>query len=131
MTLYTKTLAGVLVALVLIPVLEKQGKDMGLVLTAAVCCMMAGTVFSFMEPVTDFFYQLRQDTGMDPEILKTLLKLVGIGLTGEIVTVLCADAGSSALGKGLQLLTSALILFLSLPVLRSLTALIREILGGL
>lgn len=131
MTLYAKALAGILVALVLIPVLEKQGKDMALVLTAAVLCMMAGAAFSFLEQVTDFFFQLRQDTGMDEGTLKTLLKLVGIGLTGEIVTVLCADTGCSALGKGLQLLTSALILFLSLPILRSLTELIRQILGGL
>ena len=47
MTLFTKTLSGVLITLLLIPVLEKQGKDMALVLSAAACCMAALAVFTF------------------------------------------------------------------------------------
>lgn len=131
MALYTKTLSGVIITLLLIPVLEKQGKDMALVLSAAACCMAAVAVFSFLEPVLAFLLGLQAETNLEGETVRTLLKLVGIGLTGETAALLCADAGSSALGKGVQLLTSSLILSLSVPMLRYLTDLIRDILGGL
>lgn len=131
MSLYTKTLAGVLITLLLIPVLEKQGKDMALVLSAAACCIAALAVFTFLEPVLAFLLGLQAETNLEGETVKTLLKLVGIGLTGETAALLCADAGSSALGKGVQLLTSSLILSLSVPMLQRLIHLIRDILGGL
>lgn len=131
MTLFWKTLAAALMVLILVPTLEKQSKDIALVLTAAVCCMVGIGAFALLEPVFAFLRELETGAGLDGDTLKTLLKLVGIGLTGEIVSVICTDSGCGALGKGVQLFTSALILSLSVPILRSLTELIREILGGL
>lgn len=131
MTLFAKTLAGMIITLLLIPVLEKQGKDMALVLSAAACCMAALAVFSFLEPVLSFLLSLQTETNLEGETVRTLLKLVGIGLTGETAALLCTDAGSSALGKGVQLLTASLILSLSVPMLQRIMDLIRDILGGL
>ena len=131
MTLFWKTLAGVFITVLLVPVLEKQGKDLAVALIVLVCCMAGTVVFVFLEPVFSFLYQLQETAGLDAGILKTLLKLVGIGLVGELVSMICTDAGCSALGKGMQLLASALILSLSVPVMESLTELIRDILGGL
>ena len=128
MSLYWKALAAVLLALLLIPVM---GKDMGAALTALVCCALGTAAFVLLEPVLAFLRELESAAGLESGTLELLLKLVGIGLTGETAALLCRDTGSGALGKGLQLLTSALILSLSVPVLRSLTDLIREILGGL
>ena len=131
MGLYWKMLAAVLITVILVPVLEKQGKDMAVVLIAVVCCMAGAATFVFLEPVISFLYELQSVTYLDSETLKTLLKLVGVGLMGEIVSIICTDAGCSALGKGLQILTAALILSLSVPIMDSLTDLIREILGGI
>lgn len=131
MALFWKTIAAIFITIILVPALEKQGKDMTVVLIVLVCCMAGTGVFVFLEPVFSFLYKLQETAGLDAGVLKTLLKLVGIGLMGEIVSVICTDAGCSALGKGMQLLTSALILSLSVPIMESLTELIRDILGGL
>jgi len=128
MEVFWKALAAVLITLLLVPAL---GRDLGIALTAIVCCMVGTGAFLLLEPVLAFLRELEAAAGMDPELLGTLLKLVGIGLVGEIAGVLCEDTGCGALGKGLQLLTCALILSLSIPILRSFTQLIREILGGL
>lgn len=128
MAFFWKALAAVFIALLLMPTL---GKDMGIALTAFVCCIVGIGAFVLLEPVISFLRELESAAGLDSGTLRILLKLVGIGLMGEMVSVLCEDTGCSALGKGLQLLTSALILSLSVPVLRSLTELIRETLGGL
>lgn len=131
MTLFWKSLAAILIALILVLTLEKQGKDIALVLTVLVCCMTGVSVFVFLEPVIEFLYTLQSAAHLDSAILKTLLKLVGVGLAGEVVSVICADAGCNALAKGLQLLTSSVLLSLSVPVMDSLMELVREILGGL
>ena len=131
MTLFWKTLAAALMVLILVPTLEKQSKDIALVLIAALCCMAGIGTFELLEPVFSFLQELETAACLDSGTLKILLKLVGIGLTGEIVSVICTDTGCGALGKGLQLLTAALILSLSVPIFRSLTELIGEILRGL
>ena len=64
-------------------------------------------------------------------MLGILLKAVGIGLVSEIAGLVCTDAGNGSLGKTLQLLGSAVILYLSLPIFTAMLELIREILREL
>ena len=103
--------------------LGKQGKEAGLLLTLAVCCMVGVLALSYLQPVVDFIRQL--DDGM----LAILLKPMGIGLIGEIAGLVCAATGNSALGKSLQMLSAAVILWLSLPLLTQLLELLQQILG--
>ena len=60
------------------------------------------------------------DTDMHTDVL-----IIGGGLAG----LLCADAGESALGKALQILSNAAILWLSLPLFRQIIGLIGEVLA--
>lgn len=64
-------------------------------------------------------------------MLGILLKAVGIGLVSEIAGLVCTDAGNGSLGKTLQMLGSAVILYLSLPIFTAMLELIREILREL
>jgi hypothetical protein len=57
--------------------------------------------------------------------------VIGIGILSEISALICADAGNSSLGKALQILGGTAMLWLSLPVFRTLVDLIRSILGAL
>jgi hypothetical protein len=43
--------------------------------------------------------------------------------------LICTDAGNGALGKALQLLTGAVILWLSIPLIQALIELLSEMLG--
>ena len=65
---------------------------------------------------------------MDGELLGSLLKIVGICFTAEVTGHICDDSGNSALGKVLQFLASAAILYLSLPMLTMLLELVEGIL---
>lgn len=128
---FWKATAAVLVALVLGLALEKQGKDFSVLLTMAACCMAALTAFTYLEPVLDFLWELEAMADLQGDMLGILLKAVGIGLVAELAAVVCADGGNASLGKQLQMLGSAVILYLSLPVFRSLLSLIQDILGEL
>lgn len=131
MDIFVKCAAGILVSVVLIITLAKQGKDISLLLVMAVCCMVLGAAVTFLQPVVDFIRQLESIGQLDPEMITILLKAVGIGLLAEITCLICADSGNASLGKALQLLATATILWLSLPLLNELIELIDNILGAI
>jgi len=121
-----KVVGGALIAVILGLTLRQQGKDIALLLSAAVCCMVVAVGVAYLTPVVDFVRQLQENTGTDPEFLRILLKSVGIGLLGEIAGLICADAGNAALGKTVQILTASVILWLSLPLMSTLLELVRK-----
>ena len=129
MTAFWQGAAAVLLTVVLCLAIGKQGKEAGLLLTLAVCCMVGALALSYLQPVVEFVRQLQSLGQLDNGMLEILLKTVGIGLIGEIASLICADAGNAALGKSLQLLSAATILWLSIPLLTQLLELLQQILG--
>lgn len=129
MNVFLKVIAGVLIALVLSLVLDKQGKDISLLLILTVCTMVMLVIVNYLQPVLDFIKRLQIMGQLDPEILEILMKAVGIGLIAEITGLICVDAGNGALGKTLQMLAGAVIIWMSIPLLNQLLTLIEKILG--
>lgn len=128
MDTFFRLIGGVLIAVVLGVTLSRQSQDITLVLSIGVCCMVAAAAAAFLTPVMDFVHRLQQLAQLDTKAFSTVLKIVGIGLVGEIAALVCTDAGNSALGKAVQIAASAAVLWLSLPLMESLLALIREVL---
>jgi stage III sporulation protein AD len=131
MTLYWQTAAAVLLAVILGLTLEKQGKDIGVLLTIAVCCMGVLIALAYLDPVLDFLRKLETLGNLDGRLIGVLFKVVGIGLVSEIAGMICTDAGKGSLGKSLQMVATAVILWLSLPIFTALIDLIQTILGGI
>ena len=131
MELFWKGTAAALVATVLALMLSRQEKDLALLLTMAGCTFVLMLVVSFLEPVVSFLKQLQDLGDLNSDMLVILLKAVGIGLVAEIAGLICTDGGNASLGKIVQLLGSAAILWQSVPVLQMLLDLIQRILGGL
>lgn len=126
-----KGAAGAILAVVLGLAIGKKDKDITVLLSVVMCCMLALMAMRYLEPVLDFFETLRQTANLDPRMMEILLKTVGIGMISQIACLVCDDAGNSALGKALQILTAAVILWMSVPLLESLLNLVQELLGGL
>lgn len=128
MELLFKAIAGVLIAVILVIVLTKQSKETALLIVTVVCCMVAAAAMSFLSPVLDYFNQLGSLGGLNEHFLQILLKAVGISLLAEITAHICADSGNSALGKTVQYLAVAAILWLSIPLFGELMDLIENVL---
>lgn len=128
MEIFTKTAGGILVATLLFLVLSKQGKEFSLLLTVTVCCMVAAVAVVYLEPIVVFFEKLQTVGQLDSSLLEVVLRAVGIGILSEITSLICADAGNAALGKSLQILASAVVLWMSVPLFTSLLELVEEIL---
>lgn len=108
--------------------LTMEKRDLAVLLILAGCCIAAVGAMGYLEPVLDLVAEIESMIPVEQNTLRILVKAAGIGLVIEIASTICADGGAGSLGKMLQFLGSAMILYLSIPVFQSLLALIREIL---
>lgn len=121
--------AGILLTVVLGIVLSKQNRDMAMLLTMTACCMAVAVAASYLQPVISFIRQLQTVGQLDSDMLQILLKAVGIGIVAEIAGLICSDSGNGALGKTIQLLAAAAVLWLALPLMQSLLEMVQKIVG--
>lgn len=128
---FFKICAGILITVVLSLMLSRQEKDMNLMLIIAACSMVVMAAMSFLQPVIEFVDRIVGSSGLNEELISVIFKAVGIGLISEITCLICTDAGNSALAKVLQILTSAVILWISVPLFEKLLDTMDEILGVL
>ena len=131
MDVFIKTVAGILIAVVLCLALANQGRDIYLLLSVFVCCAVVAVALTYLKPVVDFVSRLQSIGQLDSNLIRVLLKALGIGLLAEITSLICADAGNASLGKGVQILASCVILWISIPMFDSLLELIDNLLGAI
>jgi stage III sporulation protein AD len=129
MTGYLQAAAAVLLTVILVLTLGKEGKQTALLLVLAVCAMVGVLALGYLAPVVDFMKRLSVIGNVNDSFLSILLKVAGIGLIGEISALICTDSGNASLGKILQILSVTLILRLSLPMLEQLLDLLEHVLG--
>ena len=131
MDIFLKVTAAILLSAILSLVLSKQGADISLLLTIAVSCMILIAALTYIKPILDFSRKLVTIGGIRTELLEILLKVVGIGMISQIAGLICADSGNQSLGNALQIMTIAVILCLSIPVLEEMLSLIETVLTDL
>lgn len=122
---------AIFLSIILIVNLSTHRKDMAALLTLAVCVMVALVAVQYIRPVLEFVEELEEIGGLDGNMLRILLKIVGIGVLTEIAVPVCTDAGNSSVGKSLQFLAVMVMLSLSIPLFRSLIQVLQELLGQL
>lgn len=131
MTLFLQVCGGVVLAVILVLALKKHCSEIATVLAILVCCMAVLAAVSYLQPVLAFMQTLEQLGNLDSTMVKTLLKVTGIGILTEVSNLICKDAGNESMGKSLQLLGTAVILYLSIPLFTALLELAQKILGVL
>lgn len=77
----------------------------------------------------DIFAKITQMTGLDAVIVRTLLKMVGIGYLVEFSAGVLNDFGQNSLADKLIFCGKILVLILAVPILESVLGLISDLLG--
>ena len=126
---FFKITAGILIATILCLLLPKQKADISVLLSIAVCGMALICAAIYLEPLLSLFTRLIGLGNLPVELLQVLFKVVGIGLVSQISSVICMDAGYQSLAKVLQIVSTAVILWLCIPLLEQLLDLIENVLG--
>ena len=126
---YLRFAAAALIGLILVLVVGRQSRDLGMLLSLAVCVLLALGAMEFLEPVMELLNELKRLGELDGGAVGILLRCAGIGMVSELAGLLCADAGEGAMGRALQICANAAILWLSLPLLRQVLTMIGEVLA--
>lgn len=116
---FLQAAALAMVGAVLAVVLQKQSKEISVLLVIACSAMILALSAWFLEPVVDFIARLRLLGQLDSDMVTILLKTAGIGLIAELAGAVCEDAGEGTLGKMARICGSAAALYLALPLLTS------------
>ena len=131
MDMFFQAAACILIAVILSVLLSGQGKPIGPLLGMAVCLMVLMLGAEYLRPVLDFVESLEDLGGLNGDLISVLLKAVGVSLVSEVAVLVCNDSGNQSMGKALQILTSAVLLWISIPVFQSLMDLLTAILEGI
>lgn len=119
-----------MIAVILCLSIASHSKDMTLLLSLAACVMVLIVAVNFLEPVVELVQTLETEGKLNSDLLERILKAVGVGVIGELASMICNDAGNSALGRVLEMLTASVILWLSIPLFQRLLELVQEMAGA-
>ena len=116
---YLRLAAAALVGLILVLVVGRQSKDMSILLTLAVCILACLGTLEFLEPVMELLRELRQLGNLDSEAISIALKCAGVGLLSELIGLICADAGESAMASLVETAGAFGAILVSLPLMEA------------
>ena len=131
MDILLKAVAGVLLAVIASLILSRQGKDFSILLVISVCCMICSAAVEYYLQIFEFIGTLERIGNLNSELISIILRAVGIGILTEITVLICSDSGNAALGKVIQMLSSAVIIWLCIPLFTELLGLVEGILNYL
>ena len=131
MALFFKVLTCALAGVVLLRLLDRQGSAAGIPFALLLCVLILMASVSYLQPVLELLRSLQKEANLNGELLTIILKAVGIGLIGEVAALICADGGNAALARGVEIATAAVLMWLSLPMIKQLLELIQQITGNL
>ena len=122
---FLQAAALAMVGAVLALVVQKQAKEISILMVIACSAVILALAAWFLEPVVDFVTELRLLGQLDGATVTILLKTAGVGLLAGAV---CEDAGEGTLAKMVRLCGSAAALYLALPLFTSVLDMIGDML---
>lgn len=121
--------ACVLLTVILTITLDKQNKDLSMLLTITGSCLVLLAAISYLDPVLDFAHELERVAQLNTQTGSVLFKAAGISIIAEISALICSDSGNSALAKGIRILSVAAVLWIALPLMQELLDLVQKMMG--
>ena len=111
--------------------LKSTRPELSFAITVAGCIILLLFVLDIVKDSFSLFGELADSTGIDAALIKTLLKMVGIGYLVEFSAGILNDFGQNSLADKLILAGKIIVLVLAVPILESvfnlITSLIRLI----
>lgn len=127
MDIFWKSVLLALVAAILGMQVNSQNGLFAVLLTLAATILISVGMADIFRPVLQLLNQLESIGNLQTDLLSILLKALGIGITSEIASLVCSDAGNASISKMIQLSANAAILYISIPVFSALLELLKKL----
>lgn len=119
---------GLLTALTAALVRDSRS-DVAFAVVVAGGAIMLTMLVDYFTGIFAFFDELVNKTGVDRGVIKTLLKIVGIGYVAELAAGICEESGAKSVGEKIVLGGKLIIFTLTVPILRFLLDIIGSLLS--
>ena len=130
MTTQIFQLVGVAFVTAVAAILVKSTKpELALVVTIAGSIILLLFALEIFRGSMDIFAEIAEATGLSATIVKTLLKMVGIGYIVEFSAGVLHDFGQDSLADKLIFCGKIVILVLAVPIPESVLGLVSDLLG--
>ena len=104
------------VALAAIVLLKQIKPEFALLLKFAVLLLLGFLAFSVVSDAVSEIFSFGERVSIDSEMLKILLKALGLCLVAQIASDVCKDCDESALSTSVELVGKLSIVLMALPV---------------
>lgn len=104
--------------------LRKYLPEMSVAVNVALVAVLAFLAGGCIKEVIDFVYRLADGAGIEIELIRPLIKTLGISITAKMAGDICRDCGVSAAASYTELVGGAVAVLTAIPLV---TALLRQI----
>ena len=125
MELVKVLIIGIVIALLSV-VLKQIKPEYSLMCIVVGSILLVIYIINSVSNVFNFFMQIVNKTGIDNEMFKILLKIIGIGYLIEFSASICNDSGNSSIGDKIILAGKLLIFGISIPLISNLFNMIMD-----
>lgn len=110
-------------------VLRRNTPEFSLLLALAAGMWMLSLAVNVLGSALELLRELTKLTGVEEELLRPVVKTVGISIITRLTAEVCRGTGESGVAAFVETAGTALALGVSLPMIRAVTILMGELLG--
>ncbi len=107
-------------------VIKQIKGEYALAASSVICLILIGLAINLIYPIIDYITSLTL-FGAQSEHFKIVMKSVGVALLCGVACEICKDSGENALAYGVEIFCKCEILAMSLPLLKEILDLAKEI----
>ncbi len=102
--------------------------DFSIIIAIAGGLIILFMIINYLTDVLDAFKNIINISGLNSNLYKLLLKIIGVGYLIEFTAGICIDTGNQSLGDKVLLGGKIIIMVMALPIVTSILEIIMELL---
>ena len=127
MEIVIRAAAAAVIGSILALLLRKYTPELSLTVT-----ILAGVIIVWLAAaasrISDLLREIAEKGGIDAVYLSPVLKCIGIGMITHLAAQVCRDAQQGSIASAVELCGTLCALYISLPLIRSLLAIVEQLL---
>lgn len=109
--------------------LRSTRPELSFAVTVAGCIILLLLILDLVKDSLSVFGSIAEGTGIDAALIKTLLKMIGIGYLVEFSAGILSDFGQNSVADKLIFAGKIVVLVLAIPILESVLSLVGTLIG--
>lgn len=113
-----------LITLILSIIIKQRSSEFSMIISIAGGLIIVFLCFDYLSELISYYSNLSSSVNIDNVILKTALKIIGVGFLTEFVSELAIDFGNSAIASKVVFGGKVVVCIITLPIVKELVSLL-------